>query len=448
MTIFSVRQSINKLYLLYLILFVYFFITRYNIFPSFSHLLIQLIIFFLSVVVFNITMRSCKVSTIVWSVFLFHVTSAFLMRMMFIMVYDEYLGYEPVDAEFYRDIGYDFENLGYFPMYIWLYINGFFIDDFGYPTIILIFTRLFGVDIGMQILILANGFIVALGSYYLYKLSMRFVNKDFSKGVAILWGTMPYAIYQTASGLKENFFVFCVIMSIYHLYQYRERSSFFKLLCFIFWSSTLLFFRLAVALMPIIAYSIDKILSFRFVRYNIKKSIFFLTIICYASFQMITSYMYQIRGYDYEDQLLRVEQKSETSGSLGSVGYLLAGLIGPFPNFVASDYDKQQYITLYSFTPLIKIFVSFFFYYILFLILQKKYTDLIPAVIFCLLNIVLCVSTLYSFHDRYQWPHYPILFLISACGYYEYRCSKSRINFYSIYMCAAILIIVLFNFRG
>ena len=165
------------------------------------------------------------------------------------------------------------------------------------------------------------------------------------------------------------------------------------------------------------------------------------------AFPLITNAVLVQRGYDYESVSSMQEARTEaTGGAVARVTNVVAGFVGPIPNFVADDYFKRTYITRYSFTPFFKMIISFFFLYGFIALVKKKRTVLFPFYVFILLNIIMMIFTFYTLHDRYHWPAIPLFFIVSAWGYQEYI-GLHRSKFYTCYSLGVILLILLFNLR-
>lgn len=440
---------IYKLCILYIIFFIFFFLVSNSAFPAWYDGLLQLSMLLIGAVLIIMLIKT-KVGRGTWFlIFVYHVLFAFLMRSIDIAVYNNPLGAFAVDSAFYQYCGEHYANYPISSLFQYLTYNAYSIDDFGYPIIMWIGYHLFGVY-GLNAIIFFNGFVIALGSYYLYRLSLNFVGHTYAKLVALIWGTMPFAIYTSSVGLKENFFAFCVICVFYFFYQYvyqKEKASIAY--CIIFLLSLFLF-RLAAGYFAILSIISYYVLQQNFVRRHLKLYIL-ITIVCLVPlFPIITSSVLEQRGYDYENVTDIKESKTEaTGGVVASVTNVVAGFIGPIPNFIASDPVKCTYITRYSYTPFIKIVISFFFLYGLYFIVKRRQDlGIVPLFIFIILNMIMMIFTFYTLHDRYHWPAIPLFLIVSAWGYMK-ACEwgDRALRMYKFYVIGIMLLIVVFNFR-
>ena len=79
---------------------------------------------------------------------------------------------------------------------------------------------------------MCNVLFIIVGAHFLYKLSRYFADDYCANSICFLWGIMPFSVYTSSVGLKENYMVFCVIISVYYLYEFMRRSTFRNLLLF------------------------------------------------------------------------------------------------------------------------------------------------------------------------------------------------------------------------
>ena len=164
-------------------------------------------------------------------------------------------------------------------------------------------------------------------------------------------------------------------------------------------------------------------------------------------FEDLASIMMEQRGYEYDNVFSHSTEKlSDAGGSIAIITNLISGFIGPIPSFVSDDSFKIIYITRYSFSTFVKMFISFFYVYSVFIFVKFRIISLTPMIVFTLLNILMIEITFFTLHDRYHWPHLPLLFVLSMYGF-EY-CRKFKVRkLYACYSYIAVLLIVLFNFR-
>jgi len=438
-----------RINLLYFLCWGFFFFTKNLQQPAWFDTLLQLLMLFVGCffVLFNLRIKTGPLTWV--SIFLYHICFAFLMRYFNIEFYDSPFGANPVDAALYESLGNRFGGGPYSSLSAYLDFNGYKIDDFGFPLIIWIAASLFGKS-WIDWMVILNGVALALGSSLLYKLSLQFVNRSYSKLLSLLWGIMPYAIFTSARGLKENFFALSVICTFYFFYRYVYQNKRESIICFVISLFSLFLFRLAVGYFAILSIVSYYVLQYNFIKRHLKWCIFILLVCLVPLFPIVTSSILEQRGYDYENVTASKEAKTEaTGGVVASVTNVVAGFVGPIPNFITSDAFKRTYITRYSLTTFIKIVISFFFLYGLYSIVKKR-QDLgaVPLFVFIILNIIMMIFTFYTLHDRYHWPAIPLFLIVSAWGYMRAcECGSQSLRLYKSYVVGVILLIIIFNFR-
>lgn len=437
---------IYKLCILYIIFFIFFFLVSNPAFPAWYDGLLQLSMLLIGAALIIMLIKT-KVGRGTWFlIFVYHVLFAFLMRSIDVAVYNNPLGAFTADNAFYQYCGEHYANYPISNLFQYLSYNGYNIDDFGYPIIMWIGYHFFGGN-GLNAIIFFNGFVIALGSYYLYRLSLNFVSHAYAKLVALLWGTMPFAIYTSSVGLKENFFAFCVICVFYFFYQYVHQKKKNAFVCCIISILSLFLFRLAVGYFAIISIACYYVVKKNLIKRNLKLFLWLLLICSIPLFPIVTKSVLQQRGYEYEVIVEGQDTKTEaTGGTVALLTNIVAGFIGPIPNFVAKDPVKHTYITRYSFTPFLKIVISFFFLYAIYIIYRKQDVSVIPFIVFVILNILMMIFTFFTLHDRYHWPAIPLFLIISAWGYHQYIKNRGT-NKYLLYLVGISFLIIIFNFR-
>lgn len=437
------EKLINKLYGTYLFLFVFFFLFRTDYFPNVYNSFMQLFMLGFSYLLIRLSLHK---KTIWIPIFVFQVVSSILMRFFNFEMSGSWLGSEAVDAEFYRSLGNQTDSMNLSSFIQYMALNDMDIDDFGFPIIVYISNAIFG-SFGIHMLLLLNCVSILIGSIYLYKLSLRFVDQYSAKVMALFWGMMPFSVYISAAGLKENFFALFVILSFYWLYQFYDCRNIRNFLLFFIFNLSVFLFRLAVGYMLFLSFLFYGILKWEIVRKRLYVILFITIMLGFFVFEDLASIMMEQRGYEYDNVFSHSTEKlSDAGGSIAIITNLISGFIGPIPSFVSDDSFKIIYITRYSFSTFVKMFISFFYVYSVFIFVKFRIISLTPMIVFTLLNILMIEITFFTLHDRYHWPHLPLLFVLSMYGF-EY-CRKFKVRkLYACYSYIAVLLIVLFNFR-
>ena len=433
----------NRYYSLYLFLLLFFYISRNEFFPIWHDVFLQLFMLFSSYCIIRGFLNGIAAPNIGIYIFIYQLLCSFLMQYFNYEIYGDLYGFNPIDAEAYRSYAFlhhkDFADFLFYLKY-----KGNLIDDYGYPLIIYFASVVTG-KYYIQSIVVLNAIVVAIGSQLLSKISSLFVSKQYSILVGIIWGIMPFAVYTTAGGLKENFFVFFIILSFYFLYKYIQEKWWPQFLFCLLFASTIFLFRLALGyamLLSIFSYFLFKS---RFVQSHYKFILFTTLITILISFSYVATYLIVQRGYDYDTMTGHAKEK--IGGLVGTVTNYVAGFIGPIPNFVSTSPEKLTYITRYSFTPYIKMMISFYFWYAIYYVIKNKKIEFFPIITFYIINTIMLLFTFFTLHDRYQWPHIPVFILLSIYGYMQTRHKVKIKRLYSWYVCLIVMIIIVFNFR-
>lgn len=398
-------------------------------------------------VFFSLLYDKQSISKTILIIVIFQLICCFGLRFFNMDYFNNPFGYKPLDATLYHRYGSHIE-LSLFGFIKYLNVLEVRVDDMGFPLIVYFVYHLSGdPQIGVQLLVFFNVVAITISSYYLYKISDLFFEKDFSCFIAFFWGTELYSVYTAAVGLKENFMVMFIVIAIYYIVRVNRRLFIKEIICAVLFSLPILLFRTSVFYMLI-----SVLLFIVVLRLPIVKRYFYVYILLIAI--IASFYTYQIidelavqQGYSYEFFEDLVRTKVRHQGRLTYYLNYLASVLGPFPNLISVDIVKRNYITLYSFSSFCKVFYSFFFIYGIYSIFKNKHFELISVFIFLLLNTIMLIFTLFAQHDRYQWPHIPFTIILAIYGLKCWRDNRHILRWDRWYMLLAFFVIIIFNLR-
>lgn len=430
----------------YLLFYAIFFFAMKSRVPDLPIVVMQML-GMVMIVFFSLLYERRSISKTLLIIIIFQLVCCFGLRFFNIDYFENPLGYDPQDAMSYHRNGSHID-LPFVSFIRYLESNVDQVDDMGFNIIVYLVYSLSGdPEMGVQLLVLFNVIAVVISCYFLYKLSNLFFEKESSCFIAFFWGTELYGVYTASVGLKENFMVMFIIMAIYYIMRVHKNVLSKDLILAIIFSLPLLLFRTSVFYMLLCVLGYVVALKFPLVKRYIYVFIIFLAILAMIyAYQTIDELALQ-RGYTYDFLQEITEDKAKKSGSLIYVLNYLASVVGPFPNFVAEDFAKQNYITLYSFSSFCKVFYSFFFIYGIYGAFKNKHYELIGVFLFYLLNIVMLLFTLFAQHDRYQWPHMPFTIILAIYGLICWREERHILKWDKLYFLLAIALIVVFNYR-
>lgn len=436
------RDFFTKAVILYLILLFIIGLVKHSNLPPVPILSMQVIYVFL-VLAFSFLYSQKSISQLLICVFFFQLICCLGLRYFHYQYFNNPLGYNPVDASLY-DMQGQWASLPY-KEYIakFLFSGKLAIDDLGFPTIIYIVYRLFG-DSGRDILVFINVGVITYGCFFLYKTSLMFFDKHKSSFICFFWGIEAFAVRTAAVGLKENFFAFILIAAMFYLCKIYKKSQIKDYVLFILFVCFTLFFRIALFYAFIITFFAVIFLKSKTIRDNLWFLIILVLVFVLFNINTILGNILESRGYTLES----FEYTQETKGSEALQWGLnfVAAFIGPIPSFVSDEF-KRNYITLYSFTPFTKMLFSLFFLSGVWYALKNKVTQYFPFILMWVMNTIMIISTFFSQHDRFQWPHIPYALILSCLGYKVLRKSYHKKIIENFYLAVVLLIIVAFNFR-
>ncbi len=397
------------------------------------------------VLIFSFCYSKNSIFQLLICIFVFQLICCVGLRTFHYLYFDNPFGYNPVDASFYNELG-KYSNLSYKQYITRLFMMELTIDDVGFPTIIFVVYRLFG-NIGKDVLVFLNVCVITWGCYYLYKTSLLFFDKAISSFICFFWGIEAFAVRTAAVGLKENFFAFIMITAMYYLCKICKHARTRDYVLFLLIACLSLFFRVAL----FYAFLFTFIIVLFVKKKGVRNYLWFFAVLVLAfvlfNYNTILESILETRGYTLDNLEYVQEEKGE--GTIQWLFNFVAAFIGPIPSFVSDEF-KRNYVTLYSFTPFTKMLFSLFFIYGAWYALKNKLTQYFPLILMWVLNTVMIVSTFFSQHDRFQWPHIPYVLLLSGLGYGALNKlhKKNIVLIEGTYLVVVILIIVAFNFRS
>lgn len=439
------KQIIDKIFIIYILFFILFLVVSFDTFPPAHLAFIQLLMWGIGYVIAQWMMKQPRLK--VFPIFCFQSISIFLLTIINISAYNDPLGYDPHDALAYREFGELYGDKPYEIFFANLVLTLRSFDDWGFPSLVWALYHFWGSYAWIALLVL-NVVVITYGSAILYELSLYFFDEKFARLTSVLWGLMPFAVCTATGGLKENFFAFIAISAFYYLYRCLYDRGGKNVALLLFFVLLSFFLRIATGLCMLLCLFVALFLKLKFIKKNIKKIAISCIVISALLLPIVFNRLSEYRGVTYESVTASADKKAESAG--GAAAFLMnavSGFVGPFPNFVSKDEDKINYITRYSFTALLKMIISFFFIYIVFIIFRPNNLFVIPLYLFVLLDILMIIFTFFALNMRFHWPHMPLFFLLSVWGYRNINKNSLFYHLYSPYLLLSTLIILLYNLR-
>lgn len=123
------------------------------------------------------------------------------------------------------------------------------ISDLGYPIFLYPYYHYFDELYNAYIFsVIGKAIFYLIGTNYVYKLSLRFLDKCNAKVVFLLWGLNPASIFFNGTNLKETVFATICIFAVYNLVVYRDSKNILFFIKFVLFTFITVLFRIYVTL--------------------------------------------------------------------------------------------------------------------------------------------------------------------------------------------------------
>lgn len=314
---------------------------------------------------------------------------------------------------------------------------GLSIDDYGFNIIVYYCYRLFGVAGGRWMLLFLNAFCIMLSALYLAKLFKLF---GFSP-IVMSFCISSYAFFTffpvtAAVGLKENFFLLIITMSLLFSYKYKNYHRLKHLILSILSTLLAFMFRLPVGVMLTLTLLACLIINEK----NHKKIILFSAIVLLCIFLFMGVVFQLVFGVSLEEVLNVSKNRMGDNNSASWLIQLLSAIIGPFPNYSRA----VQYGILSSFALQLKCILNFYAFLALYNIIKKGEYQLYWVGLYFLMGIVMLTVAAVSLDMRYHATFYPALIILVG-----YALNYTKINkiYFSMYNIVLIAIVFFYNNR-
>lgn len=449
-SIWPKRSFFGPMALFYLITIFIYGVMQQSKVPAAPILMMQIAAVFITYFFsFLYSKKSIFVTCLI--IFFFQLITAYGLRYFNIEYFHHPLGYNPADALLYHEIASRFYRYPVHDFTLFMDQLDFMLDDRG-MNYITYFVYKFGgsPENGLFLSVLLNVSAITVSVFYIFKLCRNFVDVKYAQFAAFVWGTQLYSSYTSSVGLKENYMVLFIVISLYFIAKLNNDFTWKNVTLAVFWAAFALFFRMALFYMLLASILFVIGMKYPLLRRYMYALMIFAIFLTWYYFRRTFDEMSVLRSgtdaMDYETYQGLVQGKMERTGAFASIVSYLSSLIGPLPNLVASG-EKVNYITLYGFSSFCKSFYAFYFIYGIYCAIKTKRADVIGLLVFWFLDVVMLIMTFYTLHDRYHWPHVPIVIALSVWGAVQLKHNKSVKWLHRCYFIIVFIIITVFNFR-
>lgn len=356
---------------------------------------------------------------------------------------DKFL-FEDPDAVFYYNEGLKSADIGLAENAERI-INRFSFDDWGALLVSSVLMYLIPSEYFMNVFYI---FISATSAVFLYRIGKYFMPEIYAFLASLAYCTSSFVVLFNCTYLKETFFVFLVISSIYFFLKSiadgNHMSLFMVFLCLF----SILFFR-----PPLVAFLLVAFVSYYAITQRGSAiSIFLYMAIALAMVASVAFMQTQIDHYteggDAEAVLAENGSANYSGGFNVFVGWFVACL-GPFPTLFPKGTEDPRLIHFYGAGLTYKVFLSLPIWAGVYWAVKRFEVVMIPLIVFTLVEILAVGYIMASFELRKVILHVPFMYVLSYYGLYQLEnnnINKTFKHYLNIsYFVLAIGILILWN---
>lgn len=426
-------------FLLFIILhFLLLFLFPDNL-PDAGIICVQCVFYISFLLIFFIGLR-LELKSLFVSVFLYQFFLSVFLYVYFCYFVESPFGYDPIDSLLYKNITEITMHMDFSQFVRHLqYYNNIDISDYGYPFVQRWVFILLGKEAGVFGMVVLNLFFHVLTSFYLYKLSSFLLGYEESKLVVFLWGINICAVWLNVSGLKEQIFVFLVVMATYHMYIFARKRRIMNLLLFFCFVMCIWFFRYYVSLFFLIIFFFS--VCFK----SLYNRLFF--VYCIG---IVITVLFGINILVYFMPELNVIEVvrgkiAEINGSNTFIYHAIStvfAFLGPIPTFLDTPKKMNLLISAYS---IWKLMFSIFGIYAAYYLVKNHKVQFYPLINMVLFNTLLTIVSGYALSYRYVYITMPLYLILMVYGI---KLLIKKKIYISIYICFCLLASLFFNLRN
>lgn len=355
------------------------------------------------------------------------VYSLCLATLIFITSYyynDEKFLFDDPDAVFYYEEGLKATDFGFFENAKRIILkNGF--DDWGALLLSNLMMSLIPSSFFMNVLYLFTG---AVSSVMLYRVGKHFMPDVYAFVASLAYGTSSYLILFHCTYLKESFFVFLVVCTIYYFYRFITDESCGALIGVLASLFLIIFFRPAVVAFLLMAFT----LYYAITKRGSAISLFLYIAIAVGlvvSMAFLQSQMDHYTEGGDTDALLAENGSANYSGGFNFFVAWFVSLFGPFPTLFPMESAGPVPMIFYGAGLMYKLFLIIPLWTGVFFAVKRTDFLMIPMMGFTLIEIAASAYVMASFELRKVLLHMPFIYPIAFYGIYQLGTIKKGIAY-------------------
>ena len=258
----------------------------------------------------------------------------------------------------------------------------------------------------------------AFSSVLLFRVGQHFMPVSYAFIAALTYGTSSYIILFHCTFLKESLFIFIVICTIYYLYRFITEQSRYTFLGIVLCLAILLLFRPAVAGMIAIS---------TFLYFGITQNGRAISLFLYAaaiggflvSLKMVQGMVDSYTAGGDVDAVIAYRSNGSYSGSFNYFVSFFGAFFGPFPAFFSKT-DTPSRLVFYGAGLMNKLFLVIPFWAGVLYSLKNRIIEMIPLILFILLEMVSAGYICASLELRKVLLHMPFMYILAFYGLYRW----------------------------
>lgn len=295
---------------------------------------------------------------------------------------------------------------GFLGFYKQLRTEAFEFADCGYPIFLYPYYALFSrFEDAYFAAIIGKTLFYMLGSWYVYKIAIRFLAKSDAKNVFLLWSLNPAGVFFNGINLKENVFVTVCVFAVYAALVFRDTRKVLYFLAFLFFTALTLFFRMFVTFFIFATFLASTVF-----RTFIKKHFYLIWIIVGILGVLVIKIL-----MNYTPLGFFVGQSIGGKSGIAMPVLILMAFVSPVPAFNADRTTPDNLLVCaYS---VFTVILSWYAIYELFLIFRQKKERLYPLVFLTFFNKLLVIIAARPQEYRFQYPLAFVYVILMICGF-------------------------------
>lgn len=314
-----------------------------------------------------------------------------------------------VDSYKYMDYGFKYYTYPFNEFIGRLYQAGFKFDDLGYFTFIY-YTYSFFPDYTTTtyIVVIVNMLLLYVSMLYIYKSLMLLQCSDFiGKLASVLYGASPFLIVTVSCGLKELMFNVFIILAMYNMIKVTKQRSIFNILWSLLWISFCALFRSATAYSLLLSLIVSATLTKR----NSRMYLYVILGLLLLTSTILPYLVERLFGVSLEFILAVNDYRyTGTDMSYKNIISVLAGVLGPFPNF-----DRpSEYAFMHSVFAFISCFMHIYFLVAIYKVIKNNQYIYYPMILYVIMTIVMNIVSGVTLDMRFHITYMPFFFILAV----------------------------------